>query len=126
MSHSLWHRYLTTGEALAVQPALFPCVVAFLEAVATDNEARALVVRVFELSLDKLTTRQLAELLCQVEPRLTELETALDSNLEHMSVADRRCAAQWALFALRDHNPTIPGGVAQLLAMLHNPREPAT
>lgn len=123
MSHPFWQRYLAVGEELATQPVIFPGVVAFLEAIANGSESRELVLRFLESSIPNWTPRQVADVLCRAEPRLTELESELDASLERLSVAERQHAAQWALFTLRGHEPTIPGCVAQLMAMLCDPPE---
>jgi hypothetical protein len=123
-SGALWQRFLAAGEGLAEQLAVFCGVVAFLEALADDDRSRELVLAFFESQIAYMTTREVADALCQAEPRLAELEGALDTAVERMSSGERHQAVLWALYEMRGHEPTLPGSVSQLLAMLHEPLEP--
>ena len=125
MSNPLWQRYLVAGEELAVQSELFPSVVAFLEAIADDDGSREFILGFHESRMAHVTPRQLADALCNVEPRLAELENELDAAIERMSLAERQQAARWTLSTMRGHEQTLPGCVGQLFALLHDPPEPA-
>ena len=130
---SLWQRYIAEGEALAINaPELFPSLVAFLEALTKDNALRAIVQNAFSLPSTHIqslpiavwSARDLAHILCLVEPRLTELEDGLDTAIARMSPGERARAAQWARDSHRAaHNPdstepTLPACIAELFAKL--------
>ena len=137
MSH--WERFLAAGKDLALSaPELFPSVVALLEALAEDDALHTIVRNAFGLPSTHIpslpiavwSVRDLADVLCLIEPRLAELEDALDKAITRMSPGERTQAAEWA----RDshwaaHNPdsaepTLPACIAELFASLADERQP--
>lgn len=135
MSDAQWQRFLAAGEQVAAEPELFSGLVVFLEAIANGSDSRQVVLGYLDewlrrtgvpaASVADWTPRQIADVLCLVEPRLAELERQLDTAIGLMSATTRMQVAEWSLSSHRGEDPTIPPSIAQLLALLHEPPEPA-